>query len=172
MNGRTSGLVAIATVSLVALVGCNGGNGVVAPLDFTTLAGNWPGNWTNTTFGSTGGAGLDITVDNVAQTAHVVVTLTGTVLGGPAPPPFALDGTYNGTAMTFNTNLPGLGDLAVEITTGGVLTASLTNMTNPLFTRVDLTGTVTGTEMNGRYRVTFSPAGGGAIADGVVGVAK
>lgn len=53
----------------------------------TLLAGEWVGEWRNTTYGSTGELEVDVRVDRTAYTAIVTIDLGGAVFGGGDPDP-------------------------------------------------------------------------------------
>lgn len=84
------------------------------------VAGTYTGEWTNTTFGSTGGVGVVFEVDAAAATATLVLDLAGSVFGGGDPDPLVIDfdlatgGPYVGNTALF-------GDFTVEIDTEGHL---------------------------------------------------
>jgi hypothetical protein len=56
----------------------------------TILAGNWVGEWRNTTAGTIGPLTVDVRVDEAARTATVTIDLDGAVFGAVDPEAFAL----------------------------------------------------------------------------------
>ena len=56
----------------------------------TILAGEWVGEWRNTTYGSTGPVAVDVRVDGAAHTATLTIDLGGAVFGEGDPEPFEL----------------------------------------------------------------------------------
>jgi hypothetical protein len=107
------------------------------------LAGTYTGEWTNTTFGSSGGVGVVFEVDAAAATATLALDLAGSVFGGGDPEPLIVEfdlsigGPYAGSNGLF-------GDFTVEVDADGhvVMTApsipALTGMT--MVTEGEFTG--------------------------------
>jgi len=179
MNVKKIYLLLVALfVSTTLLVSCGGGGGtdtvVVTPLDFTTLPGTWNGIWHNITFGSTGSVSIVATADIPNSTGHAVLTLGGNVFGAPAPGPVTLDCPIppGVTTLNFSANGTSIGDIVATITGNGRLTADITGIPNPLIEKVHVNGTVTSHEIDARYTVRFSAAGGGGTAEGVISVTK
>ncbi len=50
------------------------------------LAGNFTGAWNNTTFGSTGAARLNLSINSTTNVATINIDVDGNVFGGPDPP--------------------------------------------------------------------------------------
>lgn len=134
----------------------------------TAYAGNWSGQWVNTTFSTTGPASMVVTVDTSAHTFQTVVTLGGNVLGGSAPPPQTLGGPYNASGVTINTNGTAFGNISATISSSGAIVGSGTSVPNPNISRLDFTGTATPTLITVNYTITFSAAAGGGTAVGVM----
>lgn len=160
-------------VSLVALVGCSGGggegHGLPGGLSLQAAAGDWQGQWNNTTSETSGDAEFAITVNPANNTATITVTLSGPVLGGTAPGPLVFTGAYDGTDFALNSNDTAFGDLEVTWTEGGEISGSLTNLPNPSVSRVDFSGSATSKGISVDYLVT-STAGG--TAEGSVRLAE
>lgn len=134
------------------------------------LQGHLAGRWTNTTFGSTGTITWDVTPNPAMRTVAIVVTLTGRVLGGSAPPPehdlltHLAQGVISGRSAAF-------GSVNGTITPDGRIHMTLTNLPVPSIASVDITGNINGsTTVSLTYTVTFS--GGGGTAKGTVTMTK
>ncbi|MGH2812086.1 MAG: hypothetical protein ACRDI1_05170, partial [Actinomycetota bacterium] len=70
--------------------------------------GNWSGQWRNNTFGSSGGATAQVTVDRAARTVTIVLDLAGQVFGESDPPPQTFTGSLDGsTDFSGQTDLTG-----------------------------------------------------------------
>jgi hypothetical protein len=130
------------------------------------FAGNWTGQWVNTTFGSSGSAGLTVSVNTSAQTFQATLTLGGNVFGAGPPPPQTFSGSYASSTFTQTSSV--FGNLTVTIGSGGAITGSATNVPNPNISRMDFTGTATSQKITINYTVTFSASAGGGTAQGVL----
>ncbi len=162
-------LVWAAAIGLVA-GGCGGGGGATT-VAFTPerFVGTWPGSWSNSTYGSQGTAGLAVVAGQDATTQQITVTLGGNVLGGAAPAPLTLPVTVVNGGLTFDTTTATFGHLVGSISADGTVSGSATNLPNASITRVDFTGTATGTGLTVSYTVTFAS---GATASGTATFAK
>ncbi len=90
-----------------------------APTLATTFdEGHYAGTWTNTTFGSTGAAAIDVKFDRTAFTAAITLTLGGNVFGAPAPAPetFTFPITPSGVSSTVKSKT--FGDFTVTLNAG------------------------------------------------------
>ena len=133
-------------------------------------AGQYAGTWTNKTFGGTGSMTWDITADDTARTIKIAVAVGGPVFGGPGVKPETIllthlaDGVISGKS-------PAFGDVSGTITTGGILTITLSNIPGGTISKVTITGTFTGGDSIAiAYSVDF--VGGGAKAAGLASLKK
>ena len=70
--------------------------------------GTWTGQWKNQTFGSTGSAKADVTVDEAAKTVTIVLDLGGSVFGERDPDPVTFTGSLDGrSSFQGNNSLTG-----------------------------------------------------------------
>jgi hypothetical protein len=130
-------------------------------------AGNWTGQWNNTTFGTSGMATLVDTVNTVAQTFDATFTLFGNVFGAPAPPPpMHFSGSY--ASGSFHQNATPIGDITINFPSPGTFVGSLQNVPNPNIARVDFMGTATTSQINMIYTITFTATAGGGSANGTM----
>jgi hypothetical protein len=113
-------VIAGAAAAALSLAACGGGTATQAPAATSTpaptqaaatsaasaaaattnpmaavdqFAGTYKGTWTNTTFGSTGPAEVQVTVDDAKGTIELKMTLGGNVFGQPSPAPETLTAT-------------------------------------------------------------------------------
>jgi len=149
--------------------GGNGGGGNGGGFDPTIYAGNWTGQWLNTTYTTTGAASATVTVDQGAGTVSFNMDMDGNVLGGTNPPPVDFTGTYNATGATFNATGTVFGDVAATVDANGNISGTLTNLPGGNVNRVEVTGSLTATTMNINYTVFFT---GGGTANGVLTLNK
>ena len=80
--------------------------------------GRYAGTWTNTTFGSTGSAVLDVKLDRTAFTVAVTLTLGGNVFGSPAPAPETFTFPITASGVSFSGKSKTFGDLTVTMKDG------------------------------------------------------
>ncbi|HEY3130239.1 MAG TPA: hypothetical protein VGL91_12340 [Acidobacteriota bacterium] len=123
--------------------------------------GSYTGKWTNTTFGSTGDATVNIGVIQSTQTVLFRLTLGGNVFGAPNAPPTMLFGTYTSSGFTASGDSPLFGPVTMSITADGTWTFTANNVPGGTIATFKLTGTAYPDRMTGNYAVTFK-AGGGA----------
>jgi hypothetical protein len=123
------GMVAAAVIALVAA--CGGGSTTSAPAATSTATqaaaatatqaaatqgaastnpfavvdqfeGTYSGTWTNTTFGSTGPASVQVRVRHAESAVEITLTLGGNVFGQPSPAPETLSATITaGQPLSF-----------------------------------------------------------------------
>ena len=80
--------------------------------------GTYAGTWTNTTFGSTGPAQVQLRVHHTAGTIEIRMTLGGNVFGQPAPAPETITATFTpGQPLSFTSTTFGPTTLAFDATT-------------------------------------------------------
>lgn len=167
---RAAGRVAVVAALLAW------GNGAQASF-FDDIAGNYVGQWDNTTFGSTGSITIDVV--STPSTVTMTVDLGGFVFGLADPPPITLPFTISGNQATLNiVGDPLLGDLSVTIGDDGSFSATETNLPtaigpNPgpglFINSFVVTGNITTTpvpQMAFNYTVNFLPTSGGGSALG------
>jgi hypothetical protein len=136
----------------------------------TDFEGTYTGSWENTTFGSSGGASVEIAVDTAAETIDFTLDLDGSVFGSSDPPAEMFSGGYDvhgfavsGTSQTF-------GSLSITVNALGDLVGIGTDVPNPSIDRVELSGSAQPEAISIDYTVYF--AGGGEPAVGVINVTK
>ncbi len=139
-----------------------------APTLATTFdEGHYAGTWTNTTFGSTGAAAIDVKFDRTAFTAAITLTLGGNVFGAPAPAPetFTFPITPSGVSSTVKSKT--FGDFTVTLNAGKA-TFKGDNVSARVKT-FEGTGTYAAGVITINYTVTLSD---GSKAQGVVSLKK
>ena len=147
----------------------------LAALRSDRYVGNYTGSWVNTTFGTTNTAAATITDNSTTKRAAVTIQALGNILGvsGGIPATERVV-QYGDTSATFTGNVPQLGNIVMAIKTGTTagtlsLVASGTNAPNPAVSRWDAIGTITPTNINITFTVTFTT---GAPAVGQINLAK
>ncbi len=125
-------------------------------------AGTYTGNWTNTTFGSTGTTSATVSVNSASSTMSIAFVVTGQVLGTGGVNT-TQSGLYssNGAAVS-NIVVPVMGTVNFAIDAVGNITASGTNIPNQAINKWNAGGTITATQVRMTYTVTFN--------DGTTGV--
>lgn len=129
--------------------------------------GNWNGQWTNTTFNSTGAAHLEVTADTEQKTVQFVIDVDGNVLGGSDPDPITLGGTYNDAGITIESTINTFGDLTLTIDAEGNINGTAVNVPNQYIEKIDFNGTATPETITINYTVTFTADAGGGTAAGI-----
>ncbi len=133
------------------------------------MGGQWSGTWNNTTYGSSGNLAVTIAV-NPDGTASADVTLGGNILGVGSPSPLHITGTYDNNGVTLGgKGLPIFGDLNVTIDTNGILKMTASNLPVTAISQVSADGTVSSTEFQFTYTVTFA---NGSTANGTANLTK
>jgi hypothetical protein len=128
--------------------------------------GDWVGQWTNITYGSSGEAVGSITVDDTGEFTFVI-DLGGFVFGMGDPPPM----TYVGQVTEEGAYLEALGDplfgdLVMQVTPDGQVTIMGSLIPVEGIASLSATGTITPTEARLDYTVNFAfgdPAHGEVI---------
>lgn len=128
--------------------------------------GDWVGQWTNITYGSSGEAVGSITVDDTGEFTFVI-DLGGFVFGMGDPPPM----TYVGQVSEQGAILEALGDplfgdLVMQVTPDGEVTIMGSLIPVEGIASLSATGTITPTEARLDYTVKFAfgdPAQGEVI---------
>ncbi len=134
----------------------------------SAFAGDYAGQWNNTTFGSTGAVVTTIEVDEEAETATVTMDLGGFVFGGDDPDPIVtvMDLTMEPPYETTNQLL---GDATVEFAVDGTLT-----LTAPAVPGLDgLTLIVEGVPDPAGFAMTYriDRSDGSVFAEGIMDMA-
>lgn len=154
----------------IAASGATTVNVSMTPSSAAALAGKWSGTWKNNTFGSTGTITGTVTVDSVAQTVTTNIDVNGSVFGAGDPPAENFSGTYNpSTGATFSGTSSFFGATTFTISSTGQVTGNMTKVPASNISRVDYTGTISGTTLSGTYTVTFTS---GSTATGTVSMTK
>ena len=79
--------------------------------------GTYSGSWTNTTYGSTGPASIELHLDRAAGTLGFTISLGGNIFGGAAPAPETLSATITpGQPMSFTSKTFGATTVSVDMT--------------------------------------------------------
>ena len=136
---------------------------------FQSLAGDWTGTWTNTTFGSTG----DITVGGTASddgTGEATIDIGGQVFGLVDPDAQNVSATFDNDTLTIEVaGDPVFGDISITVTADGQMTMEATNIPNPDIDRMTAEGTATATQIDVTYTVHFAD---GSTAEGTATLSK
>lgn len=138
--------------------------------EFSPLAGEWNGTWTNQTFGSSGDVTLAIVV-NQDDTATMIMDVGGLVFGLLDPDPVTLSGTYNATSMNFTGESDFFGFFAVSIDESNNFSLLAPSVLAPGIASLELNGTVNkdaGT-LSGSYTIKKE---NGSSAVGVINFSK
>ena len=124
--------------------------------DPDSLVGTYTGQWTNTTFGSTGAASLEVTFNAANSTMQFVLDLDGYVGGLSDPDPRTLNGTYNNNGATIDSSGGSEGDLLLTWGSDAAIQYEVTNITTPGFNTQGGSGTGTASTIMMDYFVEFT----------------
>jgi hypothetical protein len=124
------------------------------------FAGEWEGDWDNTTYGSTGPATLTVAVDPEARTATLIIDLGGSVFGEGDPEPFEFVADLT-AASPFVAATPLLGDVTFEVDAVGHFTLTALDVPGAGIASFEARGIADPEGIDLGYTVTFE-AGGGA----------
>jgi hypothetical protein len=128
--------------------------------------GHLTGSWNDTTFGTTGSMSWDITPNSLDRTVLIKVAVGGNFFGGSGAPAESITLTQLGQGVIAGRSAA-FGDVSGTITPSGALRVTLANIPGGVISRVDITGTFTGSNaISMSYTVAF--AGGGSNAVGTV----
>jgi hypothetical protein len=132
------------------------------------LAGDWSGEWVNTTFGSTGPIEVTVTVDTEAGFLLADSDIGGNVFGqsDPEPQVFELD-LVTGPPYMRRSGL--LGQFALEIGADGSFVLTADDVTADGIVAMSITGTLSPSSFSATYTIEFDDGGG---AEGTIEVAK
>lgn len=111
-------------------------------VDPTMFAGSYSGTWFNTSFLSTGGATIDISVDMKSREASMTIDLNGNVFGGVDPPPDTFSGSIDSRGWDLQATSPSLGDVHFYITPDGLIYGISENVPSPSIDSVIYNGRI------------------------------
>lgn len=169
---NTAGIASLGTWNLGSTPGINtmtataGGLSVIfqatalALLDVPQYLGTYSGTWTNTSFGTTDVASLTI-VDIPGTGAGLTLSAAGTIMGTPGGiPSTQRTATYTATNAFFNGNIPQLGNFNLNVSSSATpnvldIVAGGTGVPNGAIRRWDAQGTITPTQINMTFIVSF-----------------
>lgn len=139
--------------------------GVSGKMSLNEFNQSYSGTWTNTTFGSTGGASLGLSVDMSAKLVVINISLTGNVFGSGSSTPTTLTGTYSLTGFTATGNSSLFGSVTLTLTSDGSWTFTANSVPSSSVSKFSVTGTARPDKITGSYTVTLS---GGGTAIGTI----
>ena len=139
-----------------------GSSGKIALNDFNR---SYSGTWTNSTFGSTGGATILLSIDSVTQLVVINLSLSGNVFGSSSPSPAALYGTFKLSGFTATGNSSLFGPMTMTLDPDGNWTFTANNVPGGNIASFKITGKAYPEKIAGDYVVTFV---GGGSATGTV----
>ena len=120
----------------------------------TILAGEWVGEWRNTTYGSTGALAVDVRVDGAAYTATITVDLSGAVFGEGDPDPFELTVDLS-AAPPYVASSALLGEITFSMTDTGAFTLESADVPAASIATFWATGTAGSERVDLQYSVGF-----------------
>lgn len=137
-----------------------------------SFEGDYSGNWSNTTFGSTGTATGTIDLDEDAGVINADVDLGGNVFGeaDPDPESFAISIDLDDLGKPYTVTSDKFGDVTATLSADGSITVEAADVPGPSIATFSATVTFTGSGFEGTYTVTFE--GGGSNAEGTFELAK
>ncbi len=150
-------------------------DGIVATATITVtvnpaaFVGSWVGTWSNTTFGSVGAAAWTITIDESTGMVTLTTDLDGTVFGATDPLPERYVAQLGPSGVTFTAMSATFGDFTLTINPDGTMTGTGLNVPAAGIDEFTFTGTITPTQINLNYTVSFT---GGGTAVGLLQVNK
>ena len=151
----------------VTLAGTTTVNITMTPAEEAGAAGNWAGQWNNTTFGSSGSMTMTLAVDTIAQTTTMTLDLNGSVFGASDPAAETTTGSYTTAGATLTKTSAVFGNVTFDITSTGQITGNGTSVPSATISRIDFTGTAGVSTIALNYTVTFT-AGGTATGTGTL----
>ncbi len=139
---------------------------LAATLAPASEAATYVGDWTNTTFGSTGSAVFDVVL--TATTYSVSADLGGSVFGLGDPPALLLSGALegDGSAVLSAVGDPAFGTVAGTVSNTGVIAAAFSALPPPagfVVASVTVTGTFTALLIDLDYTVLFAGGDPGGV---------
>jgi len=132
------------------------------------LAGDWSGEWVNTTFGSTGPIEVTVTVDTEVGFLLADTDIGGNVFGqsDPEPRTFELD-LVTGPPYSRRSGL--LGEFSLDIEEDGSFVLVADDVSAEGIAKMSITGTLGPASFSATYIIEFDGGGG---AEGTIEVAK
>lgn len=124
--------------------------------DVTKFTGTYSGTWTNQKTGASGPVTIDISADEYAHTATIVLDFGGNFLGLGDPPAASVTATYDDHAAYVKGNNVFLGDMDITIDTDGNINGLVTNLGGGAIPSVTYTGKIGNSHMDADYLVTFT----------------
>lgn len=161
---KTSGSNPFLTYGVVndgAGPGLRSGDGAfIAMTPVTRYTVRYEGAWRNTTFQTTGGATLSISLDRAARTFSATLDLQGNVFGGGPPGPQTMTGSLasDGTAA-FDVATPLFGRVTGTITKDGQISGAAIAIRSANVASMDFSGTATADAVNVGYLLILKPSG-------------
>ena len=111
-------------------------------VDPSMYAGNYSGSWFNTSFLSSGGATIEITVNMRFRRATMTIDLNGNVFGGVDPPPDTFSGSIDSRGWDLHAMSPSLGEVHFYITPDGLIYGMSENVPSPSIESVTYNGRI------------------------------
>lgn len=127
-----------------------------------SFVGSWVGTWSNTTFGSVGPAAWTILIDESTNMVTLTTDLDGNVFGAVDPLPERYVAELGPGGVTFTAMSATFGDFTLTINSDGTMTGTGVNVPTPGVDGFAFTGTITPTQINLNYTVSFTGGGGAA----------
>jgi hypothetical protein len=118
----------------------------------TILAGEWAGDWRNTTHGSTGAVLAGVRVDTAGLTATVTIDLGGAVFGGDDPAPFEFVVDLS-AAPPYTATTALLGEITLMVTDTGIFTLEAADVPAAGIATFRATGTAGSERVDVEYTV-------------------
>lgn len=153
--------------SLVAAE-ASGSVSLVVTIDWKAFEGNWLGQWTNTTFGSTGAITATLSIDMATLEATLLLDVDGPVFGTQDPMPFTVVSPLGSTSITVDYDAPLHGPVRLTLEPGDFTVSSVIVPAGGI-EAWSYTGTNTPASHTASFTVDFS---GGGSANGTVSVQK
>ncbi|MFH1330439.1 MAG: hypothetical protein ABIJ48_07310 [Actinomycetota bacterium] len=122
------------------------------------FAGEWEGEWVNTTYGSTGRVALAIAVDTEARTATLTIDLGGSVFGAGDPAAFDFVADL-AAASPFIATTPLLGEATLEVEPTGAFTLEARDVPEAGIESFRVAGTATSAGIALAYTVGLEDGG-------------
>ncbi len=134
--------------------------------------GTFSGRWTNTTFGSTGRASIELALDRADGAMNITIDLGGNVFGETAPKPESLTAQLVlGEGLSFESKTFGETTVSVDLTGAApVITVSSPDVPSDRIKTFSATATITDPDtIDFAYMVTFR---GGGSAEGTAPLSR
>jgi hypothetical protein len=131
-----------------------------------TFAGEWTGEWNNTTYGSTGPIAMAVAVDAETHLVTLTIDLGGSVFGMGDPGPFDVSLDLS-MAPPYSDFVDLFGVTTVDMQATGDFTLEALEVLVPGITSFEATGTATPTAIDLDYTVVFD-GGGEAVGTATI----